>query len=157
MKNKKIVIIVAVILIILVAGGGTFFILKKSVSGSTPTPTPEQQEAVLTLQPADIGLSLVGITSGKFADNGVEIQISKLTDIASIDYEMDYTSTGDIPRGAIGHVDVKPTDTTFTQQLPFGTCSDKCHFDTGISNVKITLKVTKQDGKIYQVVQSYNP
>lgn len=158
MKNRGVLIAVAVVVIAIIGVGGAYFVAKHSNnSGPTPTPAPQQEEQVLSLSPSDIGLTLNPITSGKFANNGVELDINKLDGIASIDYELDYTSTGNIPRGAIGHVDIKPSQTTFSQQLPFGTCSDFCHFDKDVSNVKVTLKVTKQDGKIYQVTSTYNP
>jgi hypothetical protein len=56
-----------------------------------------------------------------------------------------------IPRGTIGHVDVKTPGQTITQKMVFGTCSDVCHYDTGITQVQLIVKVTKTDGKIYQV------
>lgn len=140
---------------ILVVIAAVFFITKNSAKKAAPAPT-QFDDQILTLNPDDIGLNLSIITSGKFANNGVEVRISKITDISSIDYQMEYIAKGDIPRGAIGHVDIKPTDTQFTQQLPFGTCSDKCHFDEDVKDVKITLKVIKKDGKAYSVEAPFN-
>lgn len=157
MKQKNLIIIlVAVVAAIIVGAGGYYFLSK---NGSKPTTEQTQQQGeqqVLTLQPSDIGLTLTAIDSGKFAGNGVNMKITNISDIASIDYELDYTAKGGIPRGAIGHVDIKATDTEIDQQLPFGTCSDVCHFDTDVTDVKITLKVTKTNGKIYQVTDTFN-
>ncbi len=32
----------------------------------------------------------------------------------------------------------------------FGTCSDVCHYDKDVTDVKLIVKVTKMDGKVYQ-------
>lgn len=152
-RNTVIIIIVAVV--ILLGGGGFYLASRNTQKGPTPTPTPDSQQ-VLTLQPSDIGLILAGIDTGKFAGHGISINILKIADIASIDYQLSYTAKGNIPRGAIGHVDIKPSDTKFMQQLPFGTCSDVCHFDSDVSDVKVTMKITKNDGKIYSVEQAFN-
>jgi hypothetical protein len=157
MNQKNIIIIVVVLIAALLIGGGGYYFLSKSASKQVATQQQQQgDQQVLTLQPSDIGLALTAIASGKFAGNGVTMEVAKLGDIASVDYELEYTAKGGIPRGAIGHIDIKPTDTIIKQQLPFGTCSDVCHFDQDVTDVKITLKVTKNDGKIYQVAASYN-
>lgn len=154
LKNKNLIIIAIAVIAVILVGVGIFLFTKSASQKPVVTQqVPDQQ--VLTLSPADIGLSLSTITSGKFVDHGVQMAISKVSDITSVDYELSYTSKGDIPRGAIGHIDVKPTDATIQQQLPFGTCSDVCHFDQDVTNVKMTLKVTKKDGKIYSVDQTF--
>ena len=160
-KNKKIIIVSSISAVVIILLVIVFFIFSaKSVSNNNQAnqnaPTSDNSQ-ILSLSASDIGLSLANIASGKFAGHGVEMVISKLSGITAIDYELSYTSTGNIPRGAIGHIDVKSTDTTIDQQLPFGTCSDVCHFDSGVTNIKLTLKVTKTDGKIYSVEQSFNP
>jgi len=33
----------------------------------------------------------------------------------------------------------------------FGTCSDVCHYDSGVTDIDLIVKITKTDGKIYQV------
>jgi len=150
MKQKKLLIILSGVLVLCALGVVGFFLLGKS--SNTPTqPVAQQNQVVPTLKPEDIGLDLSMVKSGKFAGNGVDMKITKIGDISSIDYELSYVSKGDIPRGAIGHVDVKPGDSQIDQQLAFGTCSDVCHFDTEVHDVKMTLKVTKTDGKSYQV------
>src|SRR5690348_7156966 len=129
MQNKKnLIIIVGGAVVILLLSGGAFFLFKSTESKKAAAPVAQEDQAVPTLSPDAIGMTLSLISSGKFANNGVEMKISKISDISSIDYELDYTSKGDIPRGAIGHIDVKQTDATISQQLPFGTCSDVCHF-----------------------------
>lgn len=159
MKNNKIIIIVVAVVVLILAVLVSYFLFYQGNSKTTkaqPQTVMQQDEAIPTLMPADVGLSINLIKMGKFADNGIELTVTKIVDIAAIDYEMAYTSKGNIPRGAIGHVDIKPTDTVFTQQLPFGTCSDKCHFDTEVANIKVTMKISKKDGKFYQLVQPFS-
>lgn len=160
-KKKKIIIISVIGVIVVVILIILFFLFRTKVASNTNQANQNisalDNSQILSLSASDIGLSLATITSGKFVGHGVEMIISKLNDITAIDYELSYTSTGNIPRGAIGHLDIKQSDTTIDQQLPFGTCSDVCHFDSGVTNIKLTLKVTKNDGKIYSVEQSFNP
>ena len=142
LKNKA-VLGVAVILIIIAIFAGGFLLLS---SKKTPKPTQsDQQEQILSLSPDEIGLSLAMSADGHNVIMGIE----KTEDISSIDYELGYTSEGDIPRGAIGNI--KPEGKKVKKEIPMGTCSDVCHYDKGVSNIKIILKVTKTDGKIYQV------
>lgn len=153
--------ITLVILVVIILGGVGFFVLsQKSPPAKTSQPsadTNSPEESVLSLKPSDIGLTLTLITEGKHAGHGVLMRITKIDDVTSVDYELSYNATNPndpsqkIPRGAIGHSDIKPTDTDIHQEIPFGTCSDKCHYDTGISDVKLILKVTKKDNKTYQV------
>lgn len=153
--NKNTIIIVSLIVVVILGSGGLFLASKLTAKGPTPTPTPDTQQ-ILSLNPSDIGLTLSPITSGKFAGNGVELRVTSISDISSIDYQLSYTAKGNIPRGAIGHVDIKSGDTEFKQQLYFGTCSDVCHPDADVTGVKVTMKVTKQDGKIYSVEAPFN-
>lgn len=142
----------AVVLILLVAGGVVFFLSQKQ----TPTPTPEDQttqETLPTLAPSAIGMSLAMAQGGK----SVTMTVNKLDGITSMDYEVTYTaksSGNDVPRGIIGHIDIKPGDTEKTQNVTLGTCSDVCHYDTVVSPVKFSVKVTKTDGKVYEVDDS---
>jgi hypothetical protein len=82
------------------------------------------------------------------------MKITKTDDIASVDYQLTYNalvSGQETQRGTIGHVDVKTPGQPISQEMVFGTCSDVCHYDTGITDVKLVVKVTKTDRKIYQV------
>ncbi len=156
MQNKKVIIIGTVALCIIIIAGVAGFIIFSKGSKKTEQPVAQQDMVVPTVNPSDIGFSLTLIQSGKFAKNGLDMKITKVSEIASIDYELDYTSQGNIPRGAIGHVDVKPTDSAIDQQLPFGTCSDVCHFDSGITDIKVTLKITNKDGSVNQLVSPFS-
>ena len=102
------------------------------------------------MKPADIGLTLTAS-----ADNHkVILAVANTKNIASLDYELSYTSQGDIPRGVIGNIKIKTAGQSVSQEITLGTCSDVCHYDVGVSNIKLTLKVVKTDGTTSQVEQS---
>lgn len=138
-----ILILVLIVGVFLVLGKGSA--TNNQTANAEPTPIP-----VLTLQPADIGLAFAPDAN---MQRGT-MTISKTSDIASVDYQLTYTAivSGEpVARGTIGHVDVKNKGQTISQQMVFGTCSDVCHYDNGITDVKLIVKVAKIDGKIYQV------
>jgi len=145
MKNNKNLIIVGVIVLILLVGGGIFLATKKSTKPAIPV---QQSEEILTLSPEDIGLSLAMGSDGK----RIIMEITETEDLTSIEYQLSYTSKGDIPRGVIGTAEVKGS--TIRKEIILGTCSDVCHYDQDVSDIKLILKITKADGKIYQVEKS---
>lgn len=151
LKNKIVLIAAAVVAVILILGVVVFLVLGKGASSSNqtanaePTPIP-----VLTLQPTDIGLAFAPDAN---LQRGT-MTITKTSDIASVDYQLTYTavvSGQPVARGTIGHADVKNKGQEISQTMVFGTCSDVCHYDTGITDVKLIVKVAKTDSKIYQV------
>jgi hypothetical protein len=155
LKDKRILVAagVAVLALVLIVVG-VFLMMRGSNSSqnanqaATPTEVP-----VLSLQPTDIGLTLVEAANMQTAT----MTITKTSDITSVDYQLSYNAEvagQSIPRGTIGHADVKTPGQTITQKMVFGTCSDVCHYDTGIAEIKLIVKVTKTDGKVYQVEQT---
>ena len=155
MSQKKMLIIAAVVVIVLVIAGGAFFVLSKngSSSNNSNVPSEQAQQTLPTLAPSAIGMSLAVTKQGK----SVTMTVDKLDGITGLDYEVTYTANSnnnDVPRGVIGHIDIKPSDTEKIQEVVLGTCSDVCHYDTVVSPVKFSVKVTKTDGKIYEVDQS---
>lgn len=131
---------------------------KSAPSANTATNVPaqgDQAAAVPTIAPSDIGMSLAVTRGGK----SVTMTVTNLSGITAFDYEVTYTASNNgnsIPRGVIGHIDVKPGQSTVSQEVVLGTCSDVCHYDTVASSVKFAVKVTKSDGKIYEADQSIN-
>lgn len=154
-KNYVIIAIVAAVIIIL--GGGIFLLSRNSSSQQTTTlPTQEPQQQILTLDPADIGLTLTRTTYTKKSPPGpaLTMTIAKLNGIASIACEIHYTHTtsgGDQQEGLTCDAAITPGMEAIKQDFPFGTCSDVCHYDSNIRDVEAIIKVTKTDGKIYQV------
>jgi hypothetical protein len=151
LRNKMVLIAAGVVILVLILAIVGFLVLGKGstannqTANAEPTPVP-----ILTLQPADIGLAFVPDAN---LQRGT-MTIAKTSDIASVDYQLTYTaivSEQPVARGTIGHVDVKNPGQTITQQMVFGTCSDVCHYDSGITDIKLIVKVTKADGNVYQV------
>lgn len=149
LKNRKFQIGAVVVVLVLLVG---FMLFKKAVTNSgqavnnniLPTEAP-----VATIEASDLGLTLIESTDMRKAT----MEITKTDDITAVDYQLSYNaqvSGQQIPRGTIGHVDVKTPGQTISQEMLFGTCSDVCHYDTGITDVQLIVKVTKTDGKVYQ-------
>lgn len=149
MKNKNLVIAIVVGAVVLVGVG--IFVLS---SGKKPAPVPivqvPSEEIVSTMKPEEIGLSLTASADSK----KVILEVANTQGVAGLDYELSYTSKGDIPRGVIGHIDIKIAGKPVTQEITLGTCSDVCHYDQDVANIKLILKVTKTDGTTSQVSQS---
>ena len=61
-----------------------------------------------------------------------------------------------MPEGLIGEIINSDESTSLsTSYRELGTCSSKvCRFDVVVSPVRLILKVTKTDGKVYQVEDS---
>ena len=152
MKNKKVIIALVVFVLIVLLGIG-FFVL------SSNKDTPEQvaveeetpiEETVNILSPEEIGLVLT-----KTLDNTkVIMEIGKTDNILSLEYELSYLAKGDIPRGAIGNIENKVKGKSIKQEIVLGTCSDVCHYDEDVSDVKLIVRVTKLDNTVYSVEET---
>lgn len=156
MSQKNILLVVIVFLVLLLGGGGLYLFAHNSTSQNTQlSPTPTQIQ-VLTLQPSDIGLALTATTYTKKTSSGpaMHMEITKLDGISSIDCEIHYShviDSGDrITEGVLCNLDAKG-QSKISQDFPFATCSDVCHFHKDVKDIEAIIKVTKTDGKIYQV------
>lgn len=144
LKNKKfLVVAVALVLLVLVVG---FVMFKNSSSSNVqvngnilPSEAP-----VPTISASELGLILEAGPAGK----SVILTVAKTDGISAIEYELSYISKGDIPRGAIGQMDLKKTPAV--KDITLGTCSDVCHYDTEVKDIKILLKITKTGGSVFQ-------
>ena len=149
MKNKKLIIIIVGILLLVVGG---FYVMSSSQKAA-PAPQVDQtpvEEQVSTMKPEDIGLSLTQSTDGR----KVIMAVTNTKDISGLDYQLSYTSKGNIPRGVLGHINVKQPGQSVSQEITLGTCSDVCHYDEGVTEIKLILKVTKSDGSTSQIEKS---
>jgi hypothetical protein len=148
LKNKK--LLVPVIIVVLLVLVGVVYLLFGRKSATVPTEVQPTIEVIPSIAPADIGLSLKAGADGK----RVVMAITNTKDLTGVDYELSYTAQGGIPRGAIGHVDIKEAGQAISQEIVLGTCSDVCHYDQDVKSVKLVIKVTKTDGKVYQAEQN---
>lgn len=151
-KKNRNLSIAAVVIIALVVLVGLFFVVSSSrksanqQANQAPTAT---DQPVLKVAAADLGITLTAGTGNKTAILGV----TDTKDIISLDYELSYMATvngAQVARGAIGHIDLKNKGTPVKQEITLGTCSDVCHYDVGVTDIKVTLKINKSDGKTYQ-------
>lgn len=141
--------IIIVIGLVVLIGGGVLILS----SGKKATPVPVVQvpaeEVISVMKPEEIGLSLTASADNK----KISFEIANTKDISGLDYELSYLSKGDIPRGAIGSIVIKPGK-LIKHEIPLGTCSDVCHYDQNVSDIKLILKVAKTDGTTSQVEKS---
>lgn len=151
-KKYKILIITLVVLVLL--GGGYYLFLGRTSSKPIPLQTQVPEEVIPTISPSDLGL----VATLRDDKKAIKFEITNIKDIASVDYQISYTKevNGEqVPEGLIGEVKVKPQDQKISiNYREFGTCSSgKCRYDKVVSSIKLTLKITKTDGKVYQAEQ----
>lgn len=150
-KNRNLSIAAAVV-IVLVVLAGVFLITrfsKNSANQQTNQAPAATDQPILKVAAADLGITLTAGPGNKTAILGV----ADTKDIVSLDYELSYMATvngAQVARGAIGHIDIKSKGTPVKQEITLGTCSDVCHYDVGVTDIKVTLKINKSDGKTYQ-------
>jgi len=143
--------IIGGVVLLLVILGGVFFLRGRSAPDTEPADT-DQSQSIPKLSKEELDLSMElspDNTKVKFA-------IGKASDIKSIEYEITYDadSTEDesvkVPKGITGTEEIDG-DSFETDFLVMGTCSrNVCKYDTGIENIKLLLKITKDDNKVYQ-------
>lgn len=145
MKNQK-VIIGTIAAILLIVGGGFFFMSSNKKAVQAPLEQVPMEEKVTLIKPEEIGISLT-----QSSDNRkIILEVANTEGLSGFDYELSYISKGDIPRGVIGHIDIKQVGKLVRQEITLGTCSDVCHYDEDVSDIKLILKVTKTDGTVAQ-------
>jgi len=152
MKAKLIIIVVLVLAIL---GGGGFFVLSSNKSPDPKKTEPLiQEENLPVLSADDIGLT----TEVRSDKKAIKFEVANVEDIASIDYEISYLAKGEIPRGVIGHIEKNSGEKTMsTKYIELGSCSSgKCKYDEGVTDLKLILKITKDDGNTYQAEQAIN-
>ncbi len=144
LNNKKLLGILGVLVLVVVILG--FFVVKTLNTSKTQQVNDNilpSEAPIPTIAAADLGLTLEAGPDKKT----VILTVEKIEGITSIDYELSYLAKGDIPRGVIGMLDLKKAPAT--KEIKLGTCSDVCHYDTDVKDVKIVLKITKEDGSVY--------
>ena len=142
--NKKLLIPIIVVVLLVLVGG--VYLLNARKTSRIPTQVQPTIEVIPTIMPVDIGLTLKSILGGK----KVVMTITNTKGITAVDYELTYTAKGDILRGTNGHIDIKNQGQEVNEEIVLGTCSDVCHYDEGVTSVKLVAKITKTDGKVYQ-------
>ncbi len=152
-KNKKILsIILVVILVIIIGGIGIFFVTNKNTnSNDSNIPGGIDSSSLPELTPESIGM-IVTVRPDKKA---LSFELKNAAEIERVEYTIEYEKDLDgetVPEGFLGEMNIGEDGITETDEWPFGSCSaGKCVYHNVISDITITLKVTKKDGKEYQV------
>jgi hypothetical protein len=162
-KKHKSKVILGVILLVIILGGG-FFILSSKNTQTTQDQTVSDN-SVQTLSPSAIGLKLEATPDKK----KVRFTIASASDIKSIEYELTYNANStaqeqsegadaQVQRGITGTANIKADSGNYQSSwLILGSQSaNVVRYDTGVSGVSITLKITKNDNKVYQVQDKLN-
>lgn len=147
MKNKKLITFLVIGLVFLLGG---FLVLSSNKKAEPVVEQSPIEEQITVIKPEDIGLSLTAASDNR----KVILEVANTEGLAGLDYELSYISKGDIPRGVIGHIDIKAAGKPVSQEITLGTCSDVCHYDEDVSDIKLILKVAKTDGTTSQVEKS---
>ncbi len=149
LKNKP-VLIAAGVVVLLVLVGGLFLLTSKKSSVSQdnqnanvmPTEIP-----VPTITAGALGLVLKSGLGGKT----VVVSAQNTQGISSMEFNLTYMAlvNGEkVLRGGNGSLDL--TKKPASKEITLGTCSDVCHYDVGVADIKVIVKITKTDGKVYQ-------
>jgi hypothetical protein len=161
-KNKTVQIILGILLIAALGVTGYFIIAGRSTSKIVKE-EKESADVVHQLSAEALGLSL----EANSAKNEVKFVIEKASDIASIEYQLMYEADSTaaerreggeprVQRGITGEETIKSGQSSYESTwLVLGSESaGVVRYDKGVSSVKLTLKIIKTDGKIYEVEKS---
>jgi hypothetical protein len=161
LQNKTTLITVSIIVILVLIGGGVLLYKNKT---STTKPEPTQQSSVVEkLSASQIGLKIEASSDNK----KIKFAIDKLTGIKAVSYELTYEADPSaqeqadgadqrVQRGVVGDAKFNSGDSSYQSPwLDLGSCSSgTCKYDVGVTSVKIVLKITKDNGKVYQAEKS---
>lgn len=156
-------IIVGVVVLVIIIAAGIFFISKNNTS--TTQDQTVNNNTIQNLSANAIGLKLEA-SSDK---HKVRYTITNASDIKSIEYELTYNANAtaeeqsegadaQVQRGITGTANISSGSSSYQSSwLILGSQSaNVVRYDTGVSGVAITLKITKTDNKIYQVQDKLN-
>ena len=151
-KNKKVLAAVAVFLVLAVLGGAFFISRNQNISSrDSDMKNGITDSGLPSLDPEDIGMVVTLRPDGK----ALMFELTKTFDINSVEYTIEYEKEIDgerVPEGIFGLMNIGEDGITKTDYREFGTCSSgRCRYDNVVSDITIILKVTKKDGKEYQV------
>lgn len=164
-RNQMILGVIIVILILCAVGIDSWFTSNANTTVQSSPNDTSSQDQVKTISPSQIGLKLEASSD----DKKVRFTIADASDIKAIEYELTYTAnaTADelsegaeaqVQRGITGQESISAGTGTYTSTwLILGSQSaNVVRYDTGVKGVSITLKITKTDNTIYQVLDKLN-
>lgn len=147
-KNKYLLFGLIGFVVLLLAIGG-FFVLSSNNGGSEPEETEQaENENIKQLTADDLGLTLTPTQNNQV----IELEITNLDGVESIDYEVSYDAEENgevVPRGVIGSAELEPGETSITRKIDLGTCSrNVCKYDEGVEKVMFVMRVNFSDGSV---------
>lgn len=147
MKNKKIVLVGVALLILIVVGVG-LFLFNSNSSAPQEEGKDEFIENFVELNAQDVGLSL----SSQKNNQQLVMELTKLDDIESFEYEVSYEAIEDgevVRQGTFGsgpNPDEKGQ--TIKRVIDLGTCSAVCRYHKGVEEIEFTLRVNLKNGEV---------
>jgi hypothetical protein len=160
-KNRTLVIVLGIILGLAVLIGGWLFFVNKSNSVGEDDGFIDEQ-VVEKIDASEIGLTM----EAKSDKKAVKFMIEKADGITSIEYQVTYEANSTaaeqseggeprVQRGITGESVIEGGSSFESEWLDLGSCSKNvCRYDTGVESVTLTLKIVKDDGKVYEVEQT---
>lgn len=152
LKDKKILgVIIAIVVLVLVAGG--LFLYRQNSSNNSDESMDELVDTsnLPELTPEEIGM----VVTVREDNRALMFELKKADDIEKVEYTIEYEATTDegiANQGIFGEMNIGVDGRTDTDFREFGTCSaGRCRYDDVTSDITINLKVTKKDGKEFQV------
>ncbi|HWY79484.1 MAG TPA: hypothetical protein VNW29_03940 [Candidatus Sulfotelmatobacter sp.] len=158
-KKRKVQIALIVILLVIIGVGGYFMFAANSNNQQSQDQTVTAN-TVQTVSPSAIGLKLEDSSDKK----KVRFFISNASDIKAIEYALTYDanstarersegSDATVQRGITGQANISSGSSNYQSSwLILGSQSANIvRYDTGVTSVSITLKITKTNNKVYQV------
>lgn len=150
-QQKPLLGVVLVIIAAALLGG--FYFLNSQSNPEVPTETGFSEEQFETISAEEIGLEVTVRGDGR----AVMFEITKPEGIEHVEYQITYLKDLDgeeVSEGIFGVMNIALDGITKTDFREFGTCSSgRCRYDEGVRDVKIILKITKDDGKVYSAEQ----
>lgn len=153
MQQKNVLISAIIVLVLLILGSGYYFFFPKATKPQEPTSPVIEEEIIPTITADALGLEFVLRKDKKAA----KFTIMNAKDIESVEYQISYLKEingEEIPEGLIGEAAPEDGEVSIDYR-EFGTCSSGvCRYDKVVSPVKLTLKITKTDGKVYSAEET---
>ena len=154
-KDKKILGIIGVVVVLIVLALGAFLVFNNGGLSDSDNQDDEMMDtsSLPELSPEDIGMKVT------LRDDNLALmfELTKADDIERVEYTIEYEAEVEdvvTNQGIFGEMNIGEDGITKTDFREFGTCSaGRCRYDTVVSDITVNLKVTKTDGKDYQVTK----
>lgn len=140
---KRPILIALVVLVALALIGGAIFAFAKS-KNSKPV-VEELVDEGKYLETALEDRPFVSLTP-RADGKELTLEIAKIKNADSIDYELVYLAEGDLSRGVIGSI-IYRGEASVSRELLLGSCSKNvCKYDEGVEGGTLTLKFRSEEG-----------